>query len=108
MFDLVRAARAFAFGAPLAFLAASFLTPPDPLSQLLFIAVGLMLFVPAAYVSVADTGNTRTLVVFFSAILLVTVAGSLVANALGDGTGLRLAVLAIAVSVGAIAALQYG
>lgn len=104
--NLVRLARAFAFGAPLAFLASAFVGPPDPFSQLIIVGVGLLLFIPAAYVSVADTGNARTLVAFFGTILVVAILGSVLVNVIDGGTGLRLVVFVVAVAFGALAAMQ--
>lgn len=106
--NAIRAARAFAFGAPLAILAASFIAPPDPFTQLATIGVGLALFVPAAYVSVADSGNTRTLVAFYGVILVTTLLGAVLVAALGGGIGLRIAVVLVAVSAGALTAMRFG
>ena len=106
--NLVRAARSFAFGAPLAVLAASFVGPPDPFSQLLNVGIGVLLFVPAVYVSVAQSGNSRTLVAFYGAILLVILFGVLFAGAVGGGQGLRLGVLVVAVVAGALVVDRVG
>lgn len=105
---LVRLARAFAFGAPLAILAASFIGPPDPFSQLVNIGLGILLFVPAAYVSVAQTGNSRTLVAFYGAIIAVILLGVLLVGLVDGRQGLRIGVLVVAVVAGALVADRVG
>lgn len=106
----VHAARALAFGTPLAILAGSFLAPPDPRSQLAYIAIGLLLFVPAAYVSVAQTGTTRTLLAFYGGILVTIIASGILVGLLHDSndTTVRFLVLATAVLVGATLAQRFG
>lgn len=106
--NLVRLARAFAFGAPLAFLASSFIGPPDPFSQLVNIGLGIVLFVPAAYLSVAESGTSRTLVAFYGVILLLTLLGVLVVGAVNGGQELRVLVLVAAVVAGAVVANRVG
>jgi|GEM_PF-2260736 len=105
---IVRLSRAFAYGAPLAFLVGAFVGPPDPFSQLLYVAVGFALFVPAAYVTVADATSARRLFVFYGVVLLTTVLGSVAVNALDLGQVGRVAVVGVAVLVGAVAAVRFG
>lgn len=103
-----RLARAFAFGAPLAFIVAAIVGPPDPFSQIALLAVTIPLFVAVGYVSVADSWGSHSLLVFFGVTLVTLIVGSLAVNALHGGATARTLVLAVAVALGAVLTDRFG